>query len=190
MWNQGKMPRGVHAFKQMLVDRGIDPHQITHICADMSPAFRRGVTEAFPDAEITFDKFHVIKLMNEALDALRRAEQKEQVLLKHSRYLWLYNPKRLNEKQTHSPESLKKLNLKTARAYRIKRSLQEVYQETNKAAAEQLLKKWYSWAIRSRLEPVREFAKAVKTNWKGIVNYFDSLLTNGILKKYEQLSAS
>jgi len=99
------MPRGVHAFKQMLINCTIDPHQITHICADMSPALRRGVTEAFPDAEITFDTVHVITLMNEALDALRRAEQKEQVVLKHSSYLWLYNPKRLNKKQTDSLES-------------------------------------------------------------------------------------
>ena len=183
----GKDAQTVHAFKQMLVERAIDPHQISHICADMSPAFRRGVAEAFPDAEITFDKFHVMKLMNEALDAVRKAEQKNQALLKHSRYLWLYNPKRLNKKQTDSLESLKKLNLKTARAYRIKLSLQEVYQETNKAAAEQLLKQWYSWAVRCRLEPVKEFAKTVKINWKGILNYFDSLLTNGILESINSL---
>ena len=178
----GKDAQTVQSFKQMLQDRDIDPLQITQVCADMSPAFRRGVADAFPHADVTFDKFHVIKLINEALDEVRRAEQKEQVLLKRSRYLWLYNPKNLSTKQAAALHSLTKLNLKTVRAYRIKLALQEVYQAADKQTAEALLQKWYAWAIRSRLKPVKDVAQTIKTSWNGILNYFDSWLTNGVLE--------
>lgn len=178
----GKDAQTVQSFKQMLQDRDIDPLQITQVCADMSPAFRRGVADAFPHAEVTFDKFHVIKLINEALDEVRREEQKDQVLLKRSRYLWLYNPKKLSTKQAVALQQLTKLNLKTVRAYRIKLALQEVYRAVDKQTAETLLRKWYAWAIRSRLKPVKDVAQTIKTSWNGILNYFDSWLTNGVLE--------
>ena len=63
----------------------------------MSPAFRKGIQECFPSARLTFDKFHVIKLVNEAIDKVRREEQKSVPSLKSSRYLWLYNPANLLE---------------------------------------------------------------------------------------------
>ena len=127
--------------------------------------------------------------MNEALDAVRRGESKEQeVLLKKTRYIWLYNPENLNESQSAKLAELKNMNLKTARAYRIKLSLQDIYNNaTNRDKAEVMLKFWYSWAIRSRIEPVRKFAKTVKEHWDGILNYFDSKLTNGILEGINSL---
>ncbi|MNW37472.1 Transposase [compost metagenome] len=53
----------------------------------MSPAFIRGIQKQFPTAEIIFDKFHVMKMVNEAVDDVRRVEQKQAPELKHSRYL-------------------------------------------------------------------------------------------------------
>ncbi|NLW46720.1 MAG: transposase [Firmicutes bacterium] len=89
--------------------------QITDICADMSPAFRKEVQEFFPDARLTFDKFHVIKLLNEAVDQVRREEQKTVSALKSSRYLWLYNPNNLSETKKKRLNSLTQMNLKTAK---------------------------------------------------------------------------
>ena len=75
------------------------------------------------------------------------------------------------------------MNLKTGRAYRIKLSLQEIYETaTDRIDATINIAEWYGWATRSRLEPVKEFAKTVKLNWNGILNYFDARLTNGILE--------
>ncbi len=180
---EGKDAGTIHSFREMLKGRGIDPEQITHISSDMSRAFKRGVAQCFPEADVTYDKFHVIKMMNEALDKVRRAEQKIQGSLFKTRYLWLYNPKNLNMKQQEQFGNLATSNLKTARAYRIKLTLQDIYTEArSKKAAEILLKKWYGWAVRSRLEPVKEFAKTVKRQWNGILNYFDSRLTNGVME--------
>ena len=69
-----------------------NPSQINTISADMSPAFKKGVEKYFHWADMTFDKFHVIKLMNEAVDKVRREEQKVIPALKSTRYLWLLTP--------------------------------------------------------------------------------------------------
>lgn len=180
---EGKDSETLKSFKDMLVQRKIKPMQIQKICADMSPAFRKGIQKQFPWADLTFDKFHVIKLMNEALDKVRRLEQKDQPVLKNSRYLWLYNPNNLNENQSGKLSGLSSMHLKTARAYRIKLALQDLYSNApDKMTAMLLLKDWHSWASRSRLTPITEFARTVKNNWAGILNYFDSKLTNGILE--------
>lgn len=180
---EGKDSETLKSFKDMLIKREIKPTQVQKICADMSPAFRKGVQNQFPWADLTFDKFHVIKLMNEALDKVRRLEQKNQIVLKNSRYLWLYNPNNLNQSQSEKLAGLSSMHLKTARAYRIKLALQDIYSNaSDKTTAMILLKDWHSWASRSRLTPITEFARTVKNNWAGILNYFDSKLTNGILE--------
>jgi transposase len=115
--------------------------------------FITGAAESLPNAQITFDKFHVVKLINEAVDAVRRAEQKSHAELKKSRYLWLKNPCNLSERQRTQLDNLAAANLKTGRAYRIRLAFQELYLQPAKDA-EELLKKWYWWATHSRLPPM------------------------------------
>ena len=69
------------------------------VCCDMSPAFIKGIGEQLPDAAIIFDKFHVMKMVNQAVDEVRREEQKGNRFLKKTRFLWLKNPKNLTERQ-------------------------------------------------------------------------------------------
>ena len=82
----------------------------------MSPAFIKGVAGNLPNAAITFDKFHAVKLINDAVDQVRRAEQKGQSLLRGTRYIWLRNPANLSDRQRKTLESLPTHHLKTARA--------------------------------------------------------------------------
>mgnify|MGYP001089099198 CR=1 FL=1 len=79
-------------FEQHLRAHGGDPDAISQVCIDMSPAFIKGIAENLPNAAITFDKFHAVKIINDAVDQVRRTEQKEQSLLRGTRYLWLRNP--------------------------------------------------------------------------------------------------
>ena len=72
----------------------------------MSPAFIPGVQSQFPQARLTFDKFHVMKFLNTAVDHVRRQEQRERPELKHTRYLWLKNPERLSAQQRSILETL------------------------------------------------------------------------------------
>jgi len=79
---EGRDANTVAAFADDLAAHGGDPEAIDEVCIDMSPAFIKGVTESLPDAAITFDKFHAVKLINDAVDQVRRTEQKGQNLLR------------------------------------------------------------------------------------------------------------
>jgi transposase len=124
---EGKSSQVLKDFSVFLQEKEINPENITEVCCDMSPAFIKGVESEFPKAKITFDKFHVMKLVNEALDQVRRLEQIEQPALKKTRFIWLKNQKNLNSEQHETMLKLKDTNLKTARAYRIKLSLQDMW---------------------------------------------------------------
>ena len=150
----------------------------------MSPAFIKGSKENFPKAKITFDKFHVMKIVNKAVDQVRREEQfnNPNDLLKKTRYIWLKNPNNLTEKQKESFASLSKMNLKTLRAYNLKLAFQEFWDIDDITTAASYLQKWYSWAIRSQLEPMIEVAHFIDRHWQGIIHYIQSRINNGILE--------
>ena len=148
----------------------------------MSPAFIKGINENIPEAKITFDKFHVIQKVNKEVDNVRRAEIKENEILKGTRYLWLKNPENLTAKQLEQMQSLSNSNLKTLRAYNIRLSLQEFYTITDPVAAEAHLKKWFFWATHSKLEPMITAAYFIKRHWEGIMNYTTTRVTNGVLE--------
>ena len=183
----GREGKTVRSFSEDLTAHGGAPDGIHEVCCDMSPAFIAGVTEALPNAEITFDRFHIMKLMQEALDKVRRQEANETDVLKRTRYLWLKNPKSLTARQRGKLASLKCHNLKTARAYQIRLTLQELFTQPNRETGEAFLKRWYFWATHSRLQPVIEAAKAIKRHWEGVLNWFGSQLTLGFLEGINSL---
>ena len=150
---------------------------------DMSPAFISGVSEQLPEASITFDKFHVIQALNKAQDEVRRMEQKMNPLLTSSRYIWLKNPENLTAKQKELLETLRYENLKTAKVYQMKMTFQDIYRNiAEPEAAEEAIKKWLAWAVRSRLEPIKKFAQMVKIHFQGIMRYFTTGLTSGTME--------
>ena len=79
-------------------------------------------------------------------------------------------------------DSLTAHNLKTARAYQIRLTLKELFEQPNREAGEAFLKRWYFWATHSRLGPIIAAAKTIKRHWEGILNWFDSLITIGLLE--------
>ncbi len=143
--------------------------------------------ENFAEAHITFDKFHVMKRLNEVVDQVRRMEQQENELLKNTRYLWLRNPKNLTRNQKVKLGSLSRMNLKTVWAYNIKMSLKEFWEIPDLETAVQYLKKWYFWATHSRLEPIKEAAYFIKRHWYGIIQYIITRINNGILEGINSL---
>ena len=185
---EGKDASTVKRFKQDLTDHKGDPETIEEMCSDMSPAFISGVENCFPNAHLTFDKFHIMKILNEAVDEVRRQEQKDRPELFRTRYIWLKNYKNLKPSQTETLEELtvKKLNLKTSRAYHIKLNFQELFNQPAENA-EAYLKKWYFWATHSRLEPIKEAAYTIKRHWNGVLRWFQSGVNNGILEGINSL---
>jgi transposase len=150
----------------------------------MSPAFIKGIKEHIKNAEITFDKFHIIKIINKAVDQVRRSEAKIEDILIKTRYVFLKNRENLtaNQRETFDKIMISKLNLKTVRAYHIRENFQEIYKAETKDQFLFLLKKWYFWATHSRLEPIKEAAYTIKRHWDGVVKWKESNLNNGILE--------
>jgi transposase len=167
---EGKDSSTLTKFSEDLINHGGKPTTIQSVSCDMSPSFINGIRSEFPDAKITFDKFHVMKMMNEAVDEVRKQEQSTVKELKNSKYLWLKNEENLSEKQIEKFLNLKNLNLKTVRAYNVKLTLQDFWDSQNRNEADEYLKKWHFWATHSRLTPVTEAAKTIKKHWDGILN--------------------
>ena len=178
---EGKEAETVTTFAEKIKKQYGCPEIITDVSCDMSPAFIKGVHDNLPAAEITFDRFHVMKLMNEAVDKVRKEERKNNDELRNTRYIWLKNHDNLTEEQRVTLKNIQQLNIKTVRAYRIKLAFQDIFQQAPDNA-EWSLKAWYSWAIRSRLEPIKQFAQTVKRHWDGILRWFKSKINNGILE--------
>lgn len=179
---EGKDTSTIESFKETFENHNGEVSSIENISCDMSPSFISGANKHFPDADITFDKFHVIKRINEEVDKVRREEVRENELLKSTRYIWLKNPENLTMKQKEQMESLSKLKSKTLRAYNIKLSLQDFYEINDKEVALAHLKKWFFWATHSKLEPMIKAAYFIKRHWDGIIKYTTTKITNGVLE--------
>jgi len=179
---EGKDASTIESFKTDLELHNGSNETVNNFCCDMSPAFISGIANYFPNASITFDKFHVMKLINKAIDKVRREEQSHNALLKKTRYVWLKNPENLTFKQNETFRSLKDLRLKTLRAYNIKLALRDFWNYRNPQSAEGYLKRWYFWATHSRLNPVINCAKTIKQHWDGVNNYIKTRIDNGILE--------
>lgn len=180
---EGKDASTIKSFAAELPKHDADPGNVKEVTMDMSPAFIAGAAEYLPGASITFDKFHIIKALNVALDDVRRTEQKKNPLLKKTRYIWLKNPNNLSAAEKKRLGTLRYENTKTARVYQMKLTFQDIYRNIPEPkAAKAALNKWLSWAVRSRLEPVKAFAKTVKSHFAGIMRYFQSRLTSGMME--------
>jgi len=146
---------------------------------DMSNAFISGVTTHFKGAKIVFDRYHVMVKVNEAVDKTRKEESWDEDILLGTRYLWLKNPENLTREQMKELKSVKKLDLKTARAYQIKLALQRFWKFENIYRAEEYLKKWYFWASHSKLRFIVDVGRTIKAHWYGIMNSLIYRLSNG-----------
>jgi transposase len=184
---EGRGADTVAAFADDLEAHNGDASRVRQVCIDMSAAFIKGVTDNLTEAEITFDKFHAVKLVNDAVDKVRRAEAKGRPELKRSRYLWLRNEPSLSAEGRANLQALTRLHLKTARAYQIRLAFQEIYQQPSWQWGALFLDRWYSWAIRSRLDPIKDAARTVMKHRDGILSWFDSHIANGLIEGINSL---
>jgi len=180
---EGRDADTVKTFAGDLRAHGGDPGAVTAACIDMSRAYIAGVGRHLPNAAITFDRFHVIQLANAALEEVRRAEVRAEPALKHSRWMWLKDKHSWTKRQITQHHELSRMHLKTGRAFRMKEALRDIFTMANtRSAAEEQLTSWVQWARRSRLAPFKKLALTLKAHWDGILNSFDSALSNGAVE--------
>jgi transposase len=180
----GKGSKTVKDFAHEIQKHNGNPQQIKQVSCDMSPAFIKGVGENLSYAEITFDKFHITKLINESVDKVRKEEAQNNPILKGARYALLKNVANMTIKQKNIRENLQlsKLNLKSIRAMNIRETFQQLYQSTSMEVFKSRLQSWYFWATHSRLNPIIKVAKTIKKHWNGILQWEKSKLNNGLLE--------
>lgn len=183
---EGREHHTVLDFAADLAAHGGDPAAVRHVCIDMSAAYAKGVSLALPNAQISYDRFHMIALAIEAMDQVRREEinaEPEQVAAALSgadprtrrNLLWgmRKNPARWNAAQTDAMYWLQRSTLKSARAWRLRMGLRQVYararQHNCAAQAAEDLARWLSWARRCRLEPFKKLATTIKDKFNAVV---------------------
>ena len=159
---------------------------IESVSMDMWPAFINATLESIPgaDEKIAFDKFHVAKYLGEAVDKVRRQEHKALMAegyedLKGSKYDWLYNPENMTHKHKVRFKALRESTLKTARAWAIKELAMSLWHYVSKTWARKGWEQWLSWAVRSRLNPIKKVAKTIKEHLWGILNAVVLKVSNG-----------
>jgi transposase len=160
---------------------------IEAVAMDMWPAYFQLVSWAVPEAsrKIVFDPFHVVSHATQAVDQVRRRENRAlsaegDRTLVGSKYLWLYGKENVPRRQRMEFAALKRANLKTGRAWALKEMLRQLWRCKDRAAAERLHARWHAWAMRSRLAPIIRVAKMVKSHLPNILTYYTHRVTNAV----------
>lgn len=179
---EGKGKDTLKNIRQHLESKGVSSEQITHVSMDLSPAFIAGAAESFPFAAITFDKFHVVKLLNEAMDKVRRVERIEHDALKGHKYTFLKNRQNLSGKQAASLANMIELYPTLGKAYRLKELFNDLWEMPDKEAATAFLAHWCNEVETAKIPAFMAFAKTVKSHRSGIIRFVESHITNGILE--------
>jgi transposase len=160
---------------------------IMAVAMDMWEPYVQATTAALPLAKsrIVFDRFHIIKQMNQAVDKVRLGEHRSmsetgRSLLKGTKHLWLYGRENLPDKHRSAFAELKNSNLQTARAWAIKETLRDLWSYRSITWARRFFISWFGWAKRSRLPPVKKVADTIKSHLEQVLNYCNHPITNGV----------
>lgn len=181
---EGRGAKTIKALAADLADHGCQPGQITSVSIDMSPAFIKGVSEHLPNARITFDKFHVIAHANEAVNKMRRIEQRTDKSLKGMRWSLLKDRSRLKPEAVADLDALiaRMTTVRTARAWVYKEHLREILERKQINVVRGMLLHWCTCVMRSKVEPMKEVAAMVRRHLEGIVAWAQTRQTNGFLE--------
>ena len=167
-------------------------HAVTQVSQDMSPAYQKGVRETCRNAQVVFDKFHVIAHANQAVDRVRQAEIKaggNWVNLRRSQWLWRKNPENLTGTEAARLASLDHKNLCTAKAYQMRLVLQDIYRSPTATVARQRFHvwcRWVRWVARQQPQKLLRFmvrvADLVERHLTGILAHWKWGLTNAFME--------
>ena len=185
---EGKTAETLMAFFEALgVERGLAIEAVT---IDMSAAYIKAVREKVPHAQIIFDRFHVQKLVTEALDATRRQEWQRlravdpDAAKPVTGLCWPLrkNPWNLTPKQADRLSTLHRDNDRLYRAYLLKELFADILDRRQPNVVKNQLEGWVAWARRSRLPAFVKVARTIRHHLGDIVAYVRYRLTNGIVE--------
>lgn len=191
---EGKDKETWAKFVETLEEHNGHRHAIQQASMDMSAAYQAGVRENCRSAQIVFDKFHVIKKANEAVDKVRQVEIRiggEGVweALNKSQWLWRKNPENLTDKERERMNKIKDKSLCTAKAYQMRLILQDIYRSANAGIAQHRFKvwiRWVRWVARFYKAPLfasmKKLAQTVEDHLAGILAHWKWGVTNAFME--------
>jgi transposase len=155
---------------------------------DMSAGFAKATRQKAPAADIVHDRFHVSKHLNEAVDKVRRDENRRLVAqgdnsLKRTKFLWLQGQAVEGEKAL-AFEELCSRELKTSKAWYFKELFTEFWNQPDSISAQRFFEDWYAQAIRSKIEQIKKVARTLENHLTGLLNYFEHRITNAITEGF------
>src|SRR5262249_44558094 len=182
------------AFVEALEKHNGHPHAITQVSMDMWRPYQRGVADHCRNAEIVFDKFHVIQNVDEAIDKVRGAEvrlgyREVREALRETVWIWRKNPENLTEREQQRLAKIQDKNLCTAKAYQMRLVLQGIYRSENKTTAKHRFKvwcRWVRWVARfyqhSIFAPMLKAAQMIENHLSGILAHWKWGVTNAFME--------
>ena len=159
--------------------------QLECVTVDMSAAYIAAVTSRAPQAQVVFDRFHVQRLVQDALDEVRRAEvralegSEERRGLKKTRWALLKNHWNLSAVEHQRLSTIQRTNRRLYRAYLLKTVLADILGRRQVDVVRDKLLEWISWARRSRLKPFKKVAATIRKYFEGVVAIVSTGLNNG-----------
>jgi transposase len=160
---------------------------IEAVAMDMWQPYYLATTAALPlaSSRIVFDRFHIMQHVNHAVDKVRLEEHRRlsgegSDLLKGTKHWWLYAQQNLPERYRKRFAAIKTLNLHTSRAWAIKETLRELWDYRSEAWAGKFFARWFGWAKRCRLTPIKKAADMIKSHLPQVINYAVHGITNGV----------
>ena len=171
--------RTMHSFGRFFILIGQElAGKAEFVCSDMGRPYLEIIARHCPQALNILDRFHMVAKLNKALDEVRAGEARRMVregyepVLKKKRWCLLKRAENLTDKQRVSLRELLGYNLKSVRAYLLKEEFQLFWEYASPAWAAKFLDTWCTRAMRSRIEPVKKFARTVRAHRELLLNYF------------------
>lgn len=184
---EGRSAEALKPFFDALGDEGCKAIEMVTI--DLSAAYTQAVRERLANAEIIYDRFHVQRLVSDALDEVRRelvrelaTDPDEARAVKRTRFVLLMNPWNLSRAQRRKLSEVQRNNQRLYRAYLLKETLAQALEYRQPWRAERALRAWLAWASRSRLRPFVQAARTLRKHLCGILAYTRTRLTNGLVE--------
>jgi len=179
---EGRDADTVADFAESLESKGGSKDNIEIVSMDMSPSFISGVMSHFPDAQIVFDKFHLVQSLNKALDEVRIAERKGNDLLKGHKYTVLKKYGNLSMQKKSELDYVLMMYPRLGEAYRLRELFLDVFSIPDPEEAKGYLWFWCDMAMEAKINPFERLVATIKSHWSGITAYYDKRVTNGVLE--------
>lgn len=185
--NKGKGYDSVKPFFEQMTPEQRENIEIA--CMDRNASYSKAVKEFCPNAKINYDKFHIVKNLNEAVDQVRREEttkavQENKPIIKGERYNLLRHRENLHSDQRQSLAELLSLNKSICAAYILKESFRQFWDYTYLKSASKFLARWTMQAVEGGLKPLVRFGQGLLRDKRELLNSLKYGYTNAAMERF------